>query len=252
VRLLRSHRFRRRALRVGIALAVLTAIVLPFSLIQNKKGTPTQAAPPSANEGPLQIVKNEQEVSLTRADRRQITRLVNRFVPDVVGRRDLAAGYDLVTAQLAGNRTRARWVKSTPPTLDYKARGRTFGWTFNYAFPGEANVNVVLEPARGNRQGGWVFTADLKRVRGSWRVDSFVPVAQFGELNGHRRLVAASDFTPQGLGGKETPKGRIAPVWLALPAIPILLVLSIPIWLGVRSRRAHKRSEREFREAFGR
>ena len=252
VRLLHSHRFRRRALRVGIALALVAAIVLPFSLIPNKRGTPTQAAPPSSHEGPAQIVKDVKEISLTRADRRQITRLVNRFVPDVVGRRNLADGYDLVTRQFAGHLTKARWVKSTPPTLDYKARGSKFGWTFNYAFPGEANVNVVLKPARGNKQGGWVFTADLKRVRGSWRVDSFVPVAQFGELNGHRRLVAASDFTPQGLGGKETRKGRIAPVWLALPAIPILLVLSISVWLGVRSRRAHKRAEREFREAFGR
>ena len=252
MRLLRSPRFRRRALRIGVAVALLLAIVLPFTLIPNKKGTPTQASPPSAHTGNVQVVKDVPEVRLTRADRRQISRLVNRFVPDVVGRRNLAAGYDLVTPQMAGHETRAQWVKSTPPTLDYKARGTRFGWTFNYAFPGEANVNVVLRPARGNKQGGWVFTADVRRVHGAWRIDSFVPVAQFGELKGTKRLVAASDFTPQGLGGKETRKGRIAPVWLALPAIPILLVLSIPVWLGVRSRRAHKRAEREFREAFGR
>ena len=50
MRLLRSPRFRRRALRVGIAVALLLAIVLPFSLIPNKKGSSPQSVPPSAHK----------------------------------------------------------------------------------------------------------------------------------------------------------------------------------------------------------
>jgi hypothetical protein len=252
MRLLESPRFRRRALRIGIAAVLLAAIVLPFSLIPNKKGAVTQAAPPSEHRGNVQVVKDVPEIELTAADRRQITRLVNRFVPDVVGRRDVGAGYDLVTPSFAGHQTREQWARSTPPTLDYAPAGKRWGWTLNYAFPGEANVDVVLKPAKGNRQDAMIFGMDLRRIRGSWRVDGFVPVASFGTLKGTKRLVAQSDFTPQGLGGKETRKGRIRPIWLVVPAIPVLLVLTIPLWLGIRSRRATKRAEREFAQAFGR
>ena len=139
-----------------------------------------------------------------------------------------------------------------PPTLPYRAAGRHFGWTLDYALAGDVTANVVLKPARGNQQGAFIFSAELKRVGGRWRVESFVPVAQFGQLKGTKRLVAAPDFTPQGLGGKEERKGRISSSWLAFPLVALGLFLLIPVGMGVRSRRAAKRAEREFAQAFGR
>ena len=89
-------------------------------------------------------------------------------------------------------------------------------------------ANVVLKPARGNRQGAFIFSAELKRVGGRWRMDSFVPVAQFGQLKGTKRLVAASGLHPAGAqrqGGAEGPDlERLARVPArrarALPADP--------------------------------
>lgn len=250
--LLHSPRFRRRLLRLSIVGVVVAAIAVAALLIPNHKET--GATPPPASEPyrPVQLAENAKEVRLTARERREISRVIDRFVPDVVGRRSLKTGYDLVTRSMTEGQTRAQWARSTPPTLDYRARGRHFGWTLDYALPGDANLNVVLRPARGNKQGAWIFTAEVKRVGGRWRVDSFVPVAQFGQLKGTNRLVASSDFTPQGLGGKETRKGRISPVWLVIPLVALGLFMMIPIGMGVRSRRATKRAEREFAEAFGR
>ena len=250
--MLRSARTRRRLLWLGGAALVVAAVATGALLIPNQKETFTTPPPASAPYRPVQLAESVKEVRLTARDRRQIGRTIDRFVVDVVGRRDVAAGYDLVTRTLTEGQTRAQWARSVPPTLPYRAAGRHFGWTLDYALAGDVTANVVLRPARGNRQGAYIFSAQLKRVGGRWRVDAFVPVAQFGQLNGTKRLVAAPDFTPQGLNGKEERKGRISSSWLAFPLVALGLFLLIPLGLGVRSHRAAKRAEREFAQAFGR
>ena len=252
MRMLRSPRMRRRLLWLSGAGLVAAAVVVGSLLIPNQKETFTTPPPASAPNRPVQLAESVKEVRLTARDRREISRTIDRFVVDVVGRRNVGAGFDLVTRTLTEGQTRAQWARSVPPTLPYRAVGRHFGWTLDYALAGDVTANVVLKPARGNRQGAYIFSAELKRVGGRWRMDAFVPVAQFGQFKGTKRLVAAPDFTPQGLNGKEERKGRISSKWLAFPLVVLGLFLLIPLGMGVRSHRAAKRAQREFAQAFGR
>jgi hypothetical protein len=252
MRILHSPRMRRRLLWLSVAGVAAAAVVVAALLIPNQKETFTTPPPASAPNRPVQLAESVKEVRLTARDRREISRTIDRFVVDVVGRRNVGAGYDLVTRTLTEGQTRAQWARSVPPTLPYRALGRHFGWTLDYALAGDVTANVVLKPARGNRQGAYIFSAELKRFGQHWRMDAFVPVAQFGQLKGTKRLVAAPDFTPQGLNGKEVRKGRISSAWLAIPVVALGLALLVPLGMGVRSRRAAKRAEREFAQAFGR
>jgi hypothetical protein len=208
------------------------------------------SAPPAAAVAePVAAATPPKRVPLRRADRQAIDRALDRFVPAAVKRENPALAYELVTPALRAGTTRAEWATGTIPVQPFPARGKRFHhWTVSYSYPNHVGLELLLEPTRKNEIGAIAFAVDVKRLRGRWLVDSFIPAAVFAGAGAPPRISAVPDFGPT--GGTRTPgSSRLRAVWLLVPgailslALVILIVYGLSTWL--RGRRAVRAYEAE-------
>lgn len=238
----RSPRARRRL--AWLAAAVVAAAVAAGVIALLPKGStlPTQTAVSGASEA---APVTERQVRLSRADRRRIDALLDRFVPSAFARRDPGASYALATPALRAGTPRRSWNRGDLPVSPYKPRGTTFhAWRLNYAFPGEANLDLLLHPAKpGGRPE--IFKVDVKRVGGRWLVDSVVPSATFAPEGkpASSNLHATNDFAP----ALVSPSGhaQLSTWWFLVPGALLGLVLLVPLALLVGSWIRKRRTPRE-------
>jgi hypothetical protein len=242
-----SPRARRRLARLGVipvAAAVVTGVIL--LLPSNPSQPPQSAAPASGNSAPSQPSQQvaEKPIRLTAADRAAIDRTFDAFVPAVVERRNLAAGFDTVTRAMREGQTRAQWAHSNPPVMLYHARGTRFhDWDVKYAYPHEASIELMLQP-RAAHTVAITFDVDVRQVGRRWLVDSIAPAALFSP----GRVVAAKDFGAQPARDATGNDSKLSGTWIAAPIaffclIPILLIgLWVRAWVrNERARRAYER-----------
>ena len=146
---------------------------------------------------PPNLVSVRRQVSVSVADRRAIDRLLDRFVPDAVGRRDPGAAYALATPALRAGSTAADWRRGQLPVQPLPVRDTTFGgWVPSYSFADEVNFDLLVHARRGGAVGAISYTVDVKRVHGHWLVDSFVPAALFAPEGAVRRIISHVDYGP--------------------------------------------------------
>ena len=203
----------------------------------------------------------QKTVRLTPASRRAIDALFDAFVPDAVERHDVARALPLVTPAFRAGVTRKEWMRGSLPVMPYDAVGRQFhGWTLIYAYPREVSVTVLLHPAPKETLGAVAFTAVLKKPRGRWLVDSFVPAASFAPKMSHPKekphLLAQNDFMPaasapssQAVAAAPTGRGTdsLSTKWLLVPAAILALIVLVPIGAGVTHVRRTRRAWRDYR-----
>jgi len=184
---------------------------------------------------------------LTRADRLAIDRTLDRFVPAVVERQDVAAGYDVVTPTMREQQTRAQWAKSDPPVMLFRTKGRTFhGWTTKWRQGSDVSIELILQPPKAKGQ-SISFDVALHKTGARWLVDSIAPAAIFNSET--HRVTAAKDFGAQ--GGTIEPseqKGALSGTWIVVPLglvglVPLILLgFWIASWVrNERIRRAYDR-----------
>ncbi len=135
---------------------------------------------------------------LSASDRKAINHTIDILVNSAVKRHHVLASYGIVTPTLRAGMTRKEWASAAIPVYPYPARGTSFHqWTIKYVTPGEVAVELMLQPARGQKIGPILFDVYLDPIGGKWLVDSFMPVATFAPLNAkHTKVTALNDFMP--------------------------------------------------------
>ena len=236
VALLASRRARRRSLWL-LALVVAAALL---ALVVRLTPPPPKPAPP--RDAPAQLVRTPKRVPLEERDRRAINRLLARFVPAAVDRRDPGAAWRLTTAEMRGGAPRAEWEGGDLPVLPYPVLGRRFDqWHLVYSYPGEVGIELILRPRPRARVGPIAFSVDFKRTRGRWLVDSFVPSATYAPEGDTARVVAVPDVTPAQAAPSRTHEPRLERVWVLVPValllLPVLALLAIPLVKAAQRRR---------------
>jgi hypothetical protein len=231
---LSSPRTRRRLLRVVIVLALAAGVVVGISALPSY-GTKRQEV---FDSRPVKVYKPQQQVRLTASERRAIGAAIGTFVRAGVERRDPLRAYALSTTTLRHSATPGEWRRGDLPILPYRGSGAP-GWTLDYAYPGDAVVDVVLHPAKDEpTHRAIIFTSELKRVHGRWLVDSMIPSATFGDGTVYSRV----DMGPQAAAAAPA-KAPLGKVWILVPVGLIVgLIVLVPggILLGrwLRDRRA--------------
>jgi hypothetical protein len=148
------------------------------------------------------------------APRAEIDRLLDAFIPAVIERRDLAAGWSLVTPDTRGSR--AEWMRGATPFQRFDARGTTFrGWQVNYSYPGDVGFDIFLAP-KDPRTISIAFRAEAKKVGGTWRIAVFYPQATFQPVGKRAAVWADTDLQPQAVSGAAS-KGALSAAWLLFP-----------------------------------
>jgi hypothetical protein len=182
---------------------------------------------------------------LKPAERRAINTTLDRFVAAAVQRHDLAASYDLVTLAMRTGISRRAWAHGQTNVMAYPARGTRFhGWTVDLAQPRYVMLDLILQPRRGAHQGPMIFTLELRRTHGRWLVASFIPSASFAGAKKTGSMKAFADYGPlASTNPKPKPVNRL---FLIGPALVLLLIVSLPTGILLRSWRRNRRAEREF------
>ena len=231
---LSSPRARRRLLRIVPVLALVAGVGLGISALPSY-GTKRKEV---FDDRPVKVYKAQKQVRLTAAERRAIDTVIGTFVSAGVERRDPLRAYTLSTTMLRQSASPAEWRRGDLPVLPYRSSGPP-GWSLDYAYPGDAVVDVVLHPAKDEpTHRAIIFTSELKRVHGRWLVDSMIPSATFGDGTVYSRV----DMGPQAVVAAPA-KAPLDKVWIVAPvALLVGLIVLVPggimlaSWL--RNRRA--------------
>lgn len=189
---------------------------------------------------------------LTASDRQGIGATLDRFVKDVVLRRDLRDGWELAGPDLRGGTTRAAWINGTGVTVaTFPARGVSFAnaWTGHLVAPGHFVGSMILQPKPGSNADQTAVTLDLRKTGGRWIVDLFYSTAVFRSGSNHRgscgtqdcAISGPADYGPQGSasGSGGNISARVGAHSFLLGAIiffGVLLLIPVGIWAHARRR----------------
>jgi hypothetical protein len=172
-------------------------------------------------------------------DLKAIRTVLRSWVPDVIGRRDPLAAYDLATDALRSTTTRAQWKHGDLPVTPYPADPKNFGIKPILVTPDDVIFDLMLQPRKGSGAGVSVYTTEVQLVDGRWQVASQYPTAQFASPGDQRSITAAPDLGPhkQGVHGRTVLGdgwilGLIAVILVPLAAAPIALVI---VWRRSRA-----------------
>ena len=182
---------------------------------------------------------------LKPAEKRGIDATLDRFVTSAVQRHDLAAAYDLVTPAMRTGITRRAWGHGVTNVMAYPARGKRFhGWALDLAQRRYVMLDLLLQPRRGTHVGAMIFTVELRKLHGRWRVASFIPSASFAGAERTGSMKAFADYGP--LATTNPKPKHVNRLYLIAPALVLLLIVALPATIMLRSWRRNRRAEQAF------
>ncbi len=235
---LSSPRFRRRALKVGLLLAVGVAAALVSIFFWN---TATIVETPLHGKADLYVPPIP--IRMAPAERRAVIATAARFVETAVRREHAERAYELVGPNLRGTTTRDEWRTGDIPVVPYPVDDAR--WQFDYSYANEIGLQVAVFPPPGAAVRPAVFNLSLRSVgagaKRRWLVDSWSPRGGGGSARPSR-----SDGSPfrVDLAPQRSASTSLGAVWLLVPAALVALALLVPAALlvieRVRSRRAQK------------
>jgi hypothetical protein len=238
-----SYRARRRALWIGAVLVAGGVAALVIALLPGKHG----GIASSVESGPVQTVARPKQVAVSRRTRREIDRLLDRFVPAAIARRDPAGARAFVTPNLRAQATAPEWRTGTIPVPPYDPAGKTFhGWTTIYSYPRLVSVELTLEPKIPTDPVG-SFVVNVKRLGSRWLVDGIYSAGTHGGESAAAAPTAEPTTTEKVIGGSH---GRLSPKWLLIPLGILSLIVIVPVVVFSRDWLADRRVFRRHRRGL--
>jgi hypothetical protein len=240
-RFLSSPRRRRRALKVGIVLAV-AALAAVLGLFFSNTGHRNET--PFTNEKVQVVAPNPETVKLSKADARDVLVVAAKFVSTAVLRNHTERSYDLSDTAFHQGLTRDQWKTGDIPVAPYSRSDLdVVKWRLDYSYKDRVGLKVYLQPKPTAKVGGLAYNVELHQVgppkHRHWLVDYWTPAGQQGPAPS-KAAAGSFDLAPQ-------PKPGLGAVWLALPIGLILgLIVSVPIVLGIRGWRRRVRADRAY------
>jgi hypothetical protein len=244
-----SYRWRRRFAWSGGILAVVVGVVALIVLLP--KGSVEKH--PGVRAGTVQdnsVV--EKQVRVTHVQRRAVNDTLLAFIRNGVSREDPAAAWPLVTPAMRSGVSRADWNAGQLPVTPYPARtAKQPEWTVITSFKDDLTIDLLLQPKAGAKAGPIAFAVELKRARdGRWLIDSMAPEHVFAPAE----PPSASQKAAKPLPKNYTPqyaKGRLSPLWFAIPGALLGLIVLVPLMVVLLSWRRNRAIERRYREERG-
>jgi hypothetical protein len=190
---------------------------------------------------------------LSKSQSRLVSSLVNRFVNDLVRRRDLADGWTISGPDERGALTRKTWLagRELPvQQLDVVNDPRT-AWYATWKTRTEIGLVVSLMTGRGAHRTMYSQQAMLQKWHGRWVVDTFYTDGIFRYGQGHSGSCASSkckvtgpaDYAPSSGGGAALAKPRISGHWVravlfGFLGLPVIVLAGVGLVAHARNRRA--------------
>ena len=206
-------------------------------------------APQNFNAAPAQLVKTERSVALSARDRREIDRLLDRFVPAATTRVHAESAYSLATPSLRAGTSRSDWARGDVPVSPFPGviADRSFhAWAVNYSFRNSADLDLLVHAKGGSKVTGVSYDVGLKRIGGRWLVDSILERQQYAAAS-PPPPPASRVAAPRGSSTKTAAapaKSGHSGIWLIVPAamllVPVLGLASVALLRWRRARAAER------------
>ena len=165
-----------------------------------------------------------QHPTIPPSDLRQIRALLRQFVPAAVARDHPGRAWALAAPSMREGSTLAGWRKGDLPVFPYPAAGRGFGILPVTVEPNDVSFELMVRPKPGVNAGMQVFSTEVQRIDGQWRVAAMTTRAEFAPPGDPARVTAAPDFGV-GAGGQSPTHQNLSENWLLIP----LVVLGLPV-----------------------
>ena len=219
---LSSPRFRRRLLRISIALMVVVATVAFFVFSPRHHGTgvpevssgpvdtTTLVGPDGSSDPDYERLRGEAELHAADVSGRLLTALLTR--------RDLGAMYSLVAPRLLGGTTRAEWISGKH--LPLKARPGAEPAGKIVAFSGPRSAGIVSAYSAGFGEPNHLYAVRVELVDGRW-------VATYVHEGHAAPFVDETTFAPPGF----LPGSAVTGLWwwVSIPAFFTVLIAIVVV-----------------------
>ncbi|HUQ23767.1 MAG TPA: hypothetical protein VM049_12225 [Gaiellaceae bacterium] len=245
MRALSSPRFRRRALKGGLLLAVVAAGAF-LSVFYWDTATIVEAP----RHGRADLYEPPIPVKMAAAERRQVIATAARFVHTAVRRNHAERAYELVGPNLRTGTTLAHWRHGDIPVIPYPVDDAR--WKFDYSYSDEIGLQVAVFPSPGAEVRPMVFNMSLRAVgegaERRWLVDSWSPRGG-GDSSPRPTSSDGSPFRVD-LRPPVSASTSLGTVWLVVPAGLVALALLVPAVLLVIERRRSRRAQRAYQRSL--
>lgn len=250
IRIPESPRVRRR-LTWGAIAAALVAAGLAIAILV--PGRSPSKAEPVGNRAPAQLAVNTHE-KLAAADRRAIDKLLDRFFPAAVGRRDPAAAWALAGPEMRSASSLSDFRKGTSPVPSYPANEPTYHhWQAIDVEKGSVVLNILVHPTNPQKHATWVFSVEVVKPKSRWLVNRIYTIAVMNPpvrpATVTHELGPADYAAPPPTARTSPTKGRASRSYLVPVLAIFLVVLSIPLTLGTVALLRARRWKRAVRAA---
>jgi hypothetical protein len=169
-----------------------------------------------------------QQPTIPPQDLHQIRALLRQFVPAAVDRDHPERAWALAAPSMREGSTRADWRKGNLPVFPFPAEARGFGILPVTVEPDDITFELMVRPKPGADAGMQVFSTEVQRIDGKWRVAAMTTRAEFAPPGDPAKVTAAPDFGV-GAGGQSPTHKNLSENWLLVP----LLVLGLPLLVAL-------------------
>lgn len=190
----------------------MTGIASVFLLVHGPKPPNTHA---TGKPGSAQVAAPI-SLRVRPADRRAIDRVLDRFIPDGIGHRSMAAAWRMAGPELRASSTLREWRRDVSPLPYYPVAGTTFhDWRTLDAGRDYVELTILLSPRRGSRLGAWGFSGEMVRRGSHWLVNRFYTAATYNRAG----VQVGPDVVPGGGGGGGVVAPALSGDWLIVPIV---------------------------------
>jgi hypothetical protein len=217
--------------------------------------------PGNANGPVIPDYKQPKKARFTKAEQREVHRVLAAFISSAVARENPERSWDLAAPSLKEGVTRKEWNRGDLPVVPYPALHRGLGqWDYvAYSYRRSVGLEVFLFPKPGS--GYSALTADVELVKnreGRWLVDYWMPKKFHGppalaKSSGKAKKVtrkAAGKQSGKPSTAKAAPQDDYRPphesrLYWAIPVAVLSLIILAPLGFGVAYWRRNRKAARE-------
>lgn len=153
----------------------------------------------------------------------QIRTLLRAFIPAAIGRDHPGRAWALAAPKMRIGSTQADWRDGDLPVFPYPVSTTGFGMRPITVKPGDVTFDLMVHPKAGSTAGVEVFTTEVQKIGGKWRVASMAAEAAFAGSGGPATIMAQPDFAPHAQGISHHQ--NLSSGWALVP----ILVLGLPL-----------------------
>jgi len=153
----------------------------------------------------------------------QIRTLLRAFIPAAIGRDHPGRAWALAAPKMRIGSTQADWRNGNLPVFPYPVSTTGFGMRPITVTPDDVTFDLMVHPRAGSNAGVEVFTTEVQKIGGKWRVASMAAEAAFAGSGNPATIMAQPDYAPHANG--ITHHQNLSPGWALVP----MLVLGLPL-----------------------